>query len=208
MLFPPSQASRLSAFNLAEFPMLSPQDFVTRWGSSQLASFTAEAVDRLPLSAEDKGFLLRAGLPSDAAPFLSFDAPQAAKLPTVADRWGLATDFHRYRVLGSDGAGNPIALDEESGGEVVCLDHENRFARVFMNTSVRQMAESLLAYRTLVEDTQAEFGLDAFLDGKTSVAARKKLKETLTTIDPAAVKPGSFWFGELRNLDANALTNG
>lgn len=192
------------ALKEAEVPMLSPTDFVARWGADELVCFPAKAVDRLPIAAEDRAFLVQAGLPSDAAPFLSFDAPRPAGLPTVADQWGAAVEFQRYRVLGSDGSGNPIALDEQSAGEVVSLNHEAGFARALMNTSVRQMAESLLAYRKLVQDTQAEFGPDAFLDGKTSAAARKALKDELTRIDPAAVKPGSFWHGELQNLDASA----
>lgn len=192
------------ALEKAEIPMLSPTDFVARWGADQLVCFPAKAVDGLPLAAEDKAFLVQAGLPTDAAPFLTFGTAESAELPTVADQWGASTEFDRYRVIGSDGAGNPIALDEQSAGEVVRLDHENRLARALMNTTARQLAESLLAYRKLVQDTQAEFGPDAFLDGKTSAAARKNLKDELTRIDPAAVKPGSFWFGELQNLDANA----
>ena len=181
-----------------------PKDFVARWGSEVLVCFPAKGVDRLPLSTEDKAFLVQAGLPADAAPFLTFDAPKSGNLPTVAGQWGVAEDFQRYLVIGSDGSGNPIALDEKSEGEVVWLDHENQFARALMNKSVRQMAESLLAYRKLVTDTQAEFGPDAFLDGKTSVAARKSLREELGRIDPAAVQPGCFWHSELQNLDANA----
>lgn len=184
--------------------MLSPHEFIARWGSDQFVVFPVKCIDQLPLAAVDKAFLVQAGLPADAAPFLTFDAPKSADLPTVAEQWGVADEFRRYRIIGSDGSGNPIALDEQSEGEVVWLDHENRFSRALMNTSVRQMAESLLAYRKLVIDTQAEFGPDAFLDGKASVAARRKLKEELTRIDPEAVMPGCFWHGELQNLDANA----
>lgn len=42
------------------------------------------------------------------------------------------------------------------------------------------------------------------LDGKTSAAARQTLQEELTKIDPAAVQAGSFWYGELQLLEANA----
>ena len=113
--------------------------------------FSATGVERLPLAAEDKAFLVQAGLPADAAPFLTFDAPKSADLPTVAEQWGVADELRRYRVIGSDGSGNPIVLDEKSEGEVVWLDHENRFSRALMNKSIRQMAESLLAYRKLVK---------------------------------------------------------
>jgi len=181
-------------------------DFVARWGNENfpLIRFSKKAVERLALAEEDKAFLLQAGLPENAAPYLTFDEPESGELPTVAEQWSLAKVFKRYRAIGSDGSGNPIALDERQNGEVVYLDHENEFAPVLVNKSIRQLAESLLAYRKLVKDTQAELGEDAFLDGQTSVAARKKLKQELTRIDPAAMKAGCFWHGELKNLDANA----
>jgi hypothetical protein len=125
-------------------------------------------------------------------------------LPTVAEQWKLTNEFERFRAIGFDGSGSPIALDVEANGEVVCLDHDNRFARVLMNKSVRQLAESLLAYRNMIKDSQAEFGEDAFLDGKTSLAVRQRLRQTLTSIDPAAMKPGCFWHEALQELDANA----
>jgi hypothetical protein len=186
--------------------MLSIKEFVARWGKDDipLMRFPKKAVERLSLSEENKSFLVQAGLPEDAAPFLSFKTPTSGEFPTVAQQWKQPKVFDAYRVIGSDGSGNPIALDESSSGEVVLLDHENKFARVLVNKSIQQLAESLLAYRKLVRDTQEEFGEDAFLDGKTSPAARKALRDELTTVDEAAVKAGCFWHGELQNLDANA----
>ena len=186
--------------------MLSAKEFASRWGNDgvPLTPFPQNAIEPLSLSEEDKAFLAQAGLPEDAAPFLTFAAPQSAQLPTVAEQWNQPKAFAAYRVIGSDGSGNPIALDENNHGEVVLLDHENKFAKVLVNKSIRQLAESLLAYRKLVTDTQQEFGEDAFLDGKTSPAARKELRQELARIDPPALKPGCFWYGELQNLDANA----
>jgi len=186
--------------------MLSPKDFILRSANVgfTLLRFPSRCVDGLALSDEDKAFLLQAGLPKDASPFLSFEVPSSGELPTVAKRWGQPREFDRYRTIGSDGSGNPIALDESERGEVVCLDHEDRFSRNFMNQSIPQLAESLLAYRKLVRDTQAEFGEDAFLDGKSSEKARADLRRELTFIDAAAMKPGRFWPGALQNLDANA----
>ena len=187
--------------------MLSPKEFAARWGKDDvpLMRFPKKALDRLSLSDEDKAFLAQAGLPEDAAPFLTFEAPDdSGELPTVAQQWNQSKTFAAYRVIGSDGSGNPIALDETNNGEVVLLDHENKFAKVLVNKSVRQLAESLLAYRKLVSDTQDELGDDAFLDGKTSPAARKALREELARIDAAAMKANCFWPGELQNLDADA----
>jgi hypothetical protein len=186
--------------------MLSPNQFIARWGKDDvpLLRFPKKALERLPLSDEDRAFLAQAGLPKDAAPCLTFEVPESEELPTVSDQWKQPKSFLTYRVIGFDGCGNPIALDENTNGEVVYLDHENKFARVLVNRSIRQLAESLLAYRKLVKDTQEEFGEDAFLDGKTSRAARNALRDELTGIDAAAMKSGCFWHGELQNLDADA----
>ena len=186
--------------------MLSPKDFVARWGKDDLPliRFPKKALEGLTLSEEDKAFLTQAGLPEEAAPFLAFEAPESGQLPTVADQWDQPKAYAAYRVIGFDGAGNSIALDENSQGEVVLLDHDHKFARVLVNKSVWQLAESLLAYRKFVSDSQEEFGEEAFLDGKTSPAARKTLRQELKKIDPAALAPGCFWHVELQNLDANA----
>jgi hypothetical protein len=185
--------------------MLSPKEFVTRWEKNDvpLIRFPKEAVERLPLSDNDKALLTQAGLPERAAPFLTFEAPESGPIPTVAEQWCQPEEFAKFWVIGSDGSGNPIALDENSCGEVVLLDHENKFAKILINNSIRQLAESLLAYRKLVIDSQEEFGNDAFLDGQTSEAARNELKQELTRVDRAATKPGCFWHGELKNLGAN-----
>lgn len=185
--------------------IITPEAFVARWGKNPpLLRFPKDCIDRLQISPDDKKFLIEAGLPESAAPFLSFELPRTPNLPTIAQQYGIDAEFARFRVIGSDGSGNPIALDEKSQGEVVLLDHENRFARVTVNQSIGQLAESLLAYRKLVEDSQAEFGQDAFLDGKSSPEARQQLRNELARIDPAAVQPGCFWHGELQNVDASA----
>ncbi len=186
--------------------MLSPQEFVNLWGTDDvpLNRFHGQAIERLSIPREDKAFLTEAGLPAGAAPFLSFKSPNAGALPTVAEQLELPIAFGVYRVIGSDGSGNPIALDESNNGAVVLLDHENKFAKVLMNNSIRQLAESLLAYRELVRDSQKEFGVDAFLDGKLPPAARKALRQELTRIDPNAIGISNFWHDELQNLDAIA----
>jgi hypothetical protein len=186
--------------------MLSPEEFVARWEKDgvQPIRFPKEVVEYLRVSDEDKAFLVQAGLPKDAAPFLTFEAPQSGSLPTVAEEWHQPKAFASYRAIGFDGAGNPIALDETNDGEVVILDHDNAFAKILVNKSIRQLAASLLAYRKLVSDTLEEFGEDAFLDGRISLAARQALRMELTSIDPAAMTASCFWHGELQNLDADA----
>src|SRR6188508_743519 len=91
-------------------------------------------------------------LPSEAAPCLTFDRT-TGPLPLwevfgPRTSWS-AEDRERlvnYRVIGSDGAGNPICLTSDVN-EVWLLDHEDGFrTRQFINTGVPQLAECLLAY--------------------------------------------------------------
>jgi hypothetical protein len=181
--------------------MLSHKDFVVAWGKNDpLVRFRKKALESLTLADEDKEFLAQAGLPGSAAPFLSFTAPKSGELPTVADQWKQSERFGRYRVIGCDGSGNPIALDEERDGEVVCLDHDDKFTRTFMNTTVRHLAASLLVYRDLI----ATAGADALGDGMLPAKSRKQLHRQLKKIDPAAMKAGGFWPEETGTPDASA----
>ncbi len=187
--------------------MLSPADFAARWGKGEapLGRFPWKAVDRLAISEEDKDFLLRAGLPEDASPFLAFEAPKSGELPTVSDVFDLPDELRRYRVIGFDGSGSAIAIDEKHRGEVVCLDHDNGMARVLLNSSIRQLAASLLAYRKMVRATMTRNGPDAFLDGNIPPDALKELQRELHQIDAAALKSGAFWANQVRSLEANAV---
>jgi hypothetical protein len=169
-----------------------------------LIRFSKRCAERLAIAQEDKKILVQVGLPKEAAPWLTFQVPESGGVPTVAEEWDLPKEFRSFRLIGSDGSGNPIALDQDGHGEVVYLDHENRFARVLMNTSIRQLLESLLAYRKFVKDSLAEVGESAFLNGQTSVVARMELRQELIRIDAAGMNRGNFWHEQLQNLNANA----
>jgi len=129
-------------------------------------------------------------LPPTAAPCLTFDhAVQPVPVwqvfggPSdwsVSDRERLAP----YRVIGSDGAGNPLCVEQGSGA-VILLDHEDRFrTRQFVNSGVGQLAECLLAY--LGESQPGRF--------RTAVSG----------IDPPALAMLSFWWQEAAGLDTHA----
>lgn len=54
--------------------MLTPAEFAQPWeqDANRLVRFPAKSVERLSLSAADKWFLIHAGLPDSAAPYLCF----------------------------------------------------------------------------------------------------------------------------------------
>jgi hypothetical protein len=127
-------------------------------------------------------------LPVDAAPFLSFayaeEAPYLWQVFGLPQDWS-ATDRARlgaYPMIGSDGAGNPLCVEEPTGA-VWLLDHEDRFrTRQFVNSGVPQLAECLLAY--LGERDAGRF------------------RQAVAEIDAPAIAECTFWWHEAAGLEA------
>jgi hypothetical protein len=122
----------------------------------QLVKASPAILDTPSFPPDAARFLIEAGLPASCAPFLSFDAVARGPLPLVqyygAYQFRLS-DLPRlapFYVLGSDSAGNPLCLDSAHGGEVVMLDHEDRFqTRTFVASGVGALAEALLVVHTV-----------------------------------------------------------
>ena len=86
-------------------------------------------------------------------------------------------------MIGSDGAGNPICV-EQTTEAVVLIDHEDWFhTRQFVNSSVRKFAECLLLY---MGEQQAE-----------------QFRSAVHDIDPTATAEGTFWWHEAACLGAD-----
>jgi hypothetical protein len=126
-------------------------------------------------------------LPSSAAPCVDFS--QASAPSPVYDVFGGPSDWtesdrrrlESFLMIGSDGAGNPICI-EAGSGQIWLLDHEDRFqTRTFVNSSVSQLAECLLAY---MGETDPE-----------------SFKAALDRIDPSALEHAAFWSYELLQLE-------
>ena len=171
--------------------MLTPSEFARRWQAEVVARSKLPDDLRLvtaPLGFDATGlaegarrFLVEAGLPESCAPFVGFK-DVGRGLPRISDvyspgRW-TAEDTGRvahFRMIGGDGAGNPLCVDVRDG-RVVLVDHEDRFRTTqFMNSSVEHLAECLLAYHTTPQTHR---------------------RAALHGIDPAAVEDGAFWFHE------------
>ena len=191
--------------------MISPSHFVASWNKlhdakEHFCSPLPKVAASRTLPEATRKFLVEAGLPDGAAPCLSFRyvrilarlwevfAPNSLNLK---DRQRLQS----YLMIGSDGAGNPICLDESCHGQVVVLDHEDRFKTVmFVNSTIQQLSESLLAYRRLVRDTIA-INEDAYFDRKIPAVIWKTAWNTIQEADPAALAEGCFWFHEFKSLE-------
>jgi hypothetical protein len=183
---------------------VTPSAFRQQWGATEeLVRFSPHSLDDIRIPEEARVFLLEAGLPKDAAPFLSFSAPKSGSIPSAAQTYRLSVEFSRYKIIGSTGWGDPVCLDTGANGLVVHLDHEARFRPVFINGSVPQLAAFLLSYRRIIEATNASNGEWAFLDGNIPADLRQSLEDDLRKIDAEALREGTFWRADLQNMDAN-----
>ena len=167
-------------------------DFIKAWcvDGDRVNKFDSKEVDALGLSESTKSFL-KSGLPAGASPFLNFCPCQGGKfkkrsLPTLSETYNLNEPFNRYRIIGSDGSGNPICLDMENE-EVFHLDHEDNFKPTFMNSSVQHLTQFLLEIRNSAEKLETKSGYYEVL-------------EKLNKIDKKAIKNSKWWVEELKTL--------
>ncbi|MGC3966000.1 MAG: SUKH-4 family immunity protein [Pirellulales bacterium] len=175
--------------------MITPKEFRAIFAKRGLVQFSATAVRRLSLAAADANWLTEIGLPRSAAPYIDFGGKHVIEIPTAADMWRIP-NASQYYVIGSNGSGDPVAIDTASQGQVVYLNHDDNFCRVFINSSVLQLAESLVAYVQLIRETQAVNGPDAFLDGNVPPTTQTKFAAAMSNIDSAAIHEG-LWMDEL-----------
>ncbi len=180
--------------------MITAQQFKQRWESvrgDRLVSFSPQSLADVHLPADAKQFLAEAGLPETAAPELNFEPPGRGTLHRVSIAWQQPPTFNRYRIIGSNDSGDPLCLDDIAEGQVVYLNHENRFERVLMASSVVTLAECLVEFR----DAIFEAG------GDRDAIPAKRLKALLQhfyAIDPAVCVAGGFWSREFGGLQPEA----
>ena len=186
--------------------MLTADEFKRKWGSD-LVRLERKDVSGGLVPDDVIEFLTMAGLPVDAAPFLSFDELRKG-LKHVYEIWGRPDDYpddakkrlSPYLVIGSDGAGNPICLDTNNDCQVVHLDHEDWFnTMTFVNSSLPQFAESLLLVSEMYETANDELS-----DDELRKPIPEKYKQDLflkiEAIDPRAMADNAFWKPEVSML--------
>lgn len=164
---------------------MSPQEFKSRFQNAYgeipegidielgtFREFPKKMVESLKISDEDKSILLEVGFPEQSAPFLDFTY-NLERLTELQPNVG--KEYDRFRVIGHNGSGDLVCIDESDGS--ICYHiHDNRMARVFINSSLHQFAESLCL---IVETIESDFSKD-FL-------------ALLSQIDSRACESGTFW---------------
>lgn len=164
---------------------MSPDEFAESWGDDpdNLVAFPLRLLNKFPLKFADKHFLFKAGLPTAAAPCLSFG-------PKYADYFATETGMQ----IGSNGSGDPIILTRD--GDIHYLNHDAGLAIHYVNRSLASLAETLIQYRQLINEICQELGSDAYLDGLVPLRLRESWFRFLRSIDPAALQSGSLWAEE------------
>ena len=183
-------------------PVITPEAFKSAWQriDENLIACAREQVEGLGFREDTIHFLRVAGLPDDAPPFLSFGYLAEGRLRGVDEIFKVRESLSRYKAIGFDGNGSPICIDAGQGDRIFCLDHDQDFEAVFVNASVPQLAETLLAYRDFVEEVLAGNGRQADLDETFTDAQFSRLEERIASTDAEAGQAGSFWNRELQTL--------
>lgn len=192
---------------------MTPLEFKNVWFRSQISEadfdwchFNANGIEGSPINEKTKEFL-RVGFPKSAAPFLDFGWEVFdGKFQTVFNTFSsselnLSPNLDNYWIFGSDGAGNPICFDVSRFDEIILLDHEDLFeTRIFMNTSITELAICLLAIQKFLFQAYNE---NLASDNEDSNISQKQLDELVSTfysINERLIEPDSFWRGAINEF--------
>jgi hypothetical protein len=184
------------------------EDFSNIWENDEdtLNTFTEKRLRGLSLKDETIDYLVKSGLPKEAAPFLTFanaTFEEFCCIDTLTNQFDfLEPEFEKYVVIGSDGGGNPIVINKEINDRIEWLDHEDCFSSMYMNESLNSLLEFLILYRQFVSTTRRIEGEEAYINGKFRDIDYEELKHKMGRIDSNALLKG-FWQEELEMLIAN-----
>jgi hypothetical protein len=182
---------------------MTPQEFKIIWTNTgdALSPLTSKRLPRLNLQPRTMEFLTQAGLPVDAAPFLSFvdDSEEVYKrIDRLTDQHDfLGKDFATWIVIGSCSDGDPIAINAELNDQIDWLDRDNYFEPGFFNSSIEALAECLVIYRNFVFEIQKTNGENAFLNGDFSDSQFETLRSNLLEADCNVFIETGFWKEQL-----------
>jgi len=187
---------------------MTPQDFKHAWtgtNGDSLIPLSEERFKGLQLRPETTDFFMVAGLPESAAPYLTFikntsDLYDGINKLTKQYEF-IDESYDKFVAIGSDGNGNPIAINTESDDRIEWIDHED-FSSRYLNASIHHLADTLVAYRDFVRSL-LEHHENAYLNSDFTDDQFKTLEAQILSIDEQALAENSFWKEELNMLQTN-----
>jgi hypothetical protein len=173
---------------------MTPDDFKRLWEADgdQLCPMLADDLSDIAVPTSTRSFLMKAGLPEDAAPFLSFSSDSREN---ASELLRMAMAPPEILVVGSTGAGDPVGVRLD--GAFVYHDHDADFAERYINKDVETFAETALRMRHLIAEVQRLVGADAYLDGSIPADLKADFRSFLRDTDPSALEPGGLWIDEI-----------
>lgn len=179
--------------------MITPEEFIDKWDvikDGPLIKFNNQDLIDTDFSDDVKRFLSIGGLPETPPPYLEFTSQQIRPITKVFD---MPEKFQKYWFLGTTGSGDPICITEKEEN-IVYLNNGDNYKEIFVNSSLNQFAECILAYVSLIDKSIEVNGEDAFIDNDIPESVIEWLKEELERIDSECMKTGFFWSTEYENL--------
>ncbi|CEK36553.1 hypothetical protein UMC2_34231 [[Clostridium] sordellii] len=174
--------------------MISSNEFKEKWNTKlcPLIEYDKKIVDKLNIPLESKTFLIEAGLPEVAAPFLSFERINKGALLQLEDNHNIGKD---YIYLGFTGNGDILTIEDNSG-IIIVINHET-YEKSYVNNSIQSLAESLLEYSEFVKKIKKVNGRKAYLNGNCSKEDLEDIKNKLISIDDKSINNSTFWWNEI-----------
>ncbi|MCG2614730.1 hypothetical protein LZZ85_10580 [Terrimonas sp. NA20] len=146
-------------------------------------------------------FLINCGLPRNCAPGLSFETYNDVAVPTSNTVFNIDIDgLDSYFMIGSNGCGDPVCVDLDHDNEIVYLNHDNYFDRIFINSSIHQLAECIIRYRNFYLSLDSRFENNIFAKRKFSDDEFYKVSGDFKTIDAKCLEEDACWKSELEYL--------
>lgn len=142
------------------------------------------------------------GLPTDAAPYLSF-AESSSDFKRISIAYQQGNEFAHFIKIGFDGAGNPLVINTKQDDCIQWLDHEDKFSAHYVNCSLKALFVSLVIYNQFIQQLLATRGPDAYLDADFTDEQLADLKSALSKVDAQAVAEDGLWQDEFITLVAN-----
>ncbi|MGJ3197239.1 SUKH-4 family immunity protein [Peribacillus frigoritolerans] len=179
--------------------MISPQEFLNKWNSDTygLVNYDESNINSFSITNETKIFLIKAGLPESAPPFLTFESStNGGGIRLTEKNNSLGKMYDRFIYLGYTGSGNPVCINE-SNSEVVYIDYDNENNSVLINSTIAKFAESLLFYVEFIKKVKAVNGRRAYLEKNATKELLDWISKSLHQIDAVSLTQGGFWEEEL-----------
>lgn len=181
--------------------MFTIENFEERWNNEfpEIVEYDSEIVDGLEISEESKNFLKKYGLPDEAPGYLIFKPFEDENTVSLASICDGKAEYEKYISLGCDGGGLPVCIEKNTGNICIIDIYENT-EPVFINSSLIQLAESMVLYSEFINRIIEINGEDAYLDGDADDESLEWIRDSLEETDTSSLEDGTFWDLELSDF--------